>query len=216
MKIHFTDNTNDEIKTIFCLGLNYSEHIKEMSHQKSEQPVVFIKPLTAICYEGQKVNIPHLSQQMDYELEMVIYLKNGGSFLNDEEAASCIGAYGVGIDLTLRDLQKKAKEKGLPWTISKGFNHSAPISKFKKIDDYNLLNNLDMKLIVNGETKQKVNTSQMMFKPIEIISYLSNFFLLQKGDIIFTGTPSGVGKLHQNDKIQAIIDNNVKLNIQIN
>lgn len=215
MKIHFTDNTSSEIKKIFCLGLNYTEHINEMSHRKTENPVVFLKPQTAICYDNDTVEIPALSQRMDYELEMLIYLKSGGKFLDDTQAKNCIGAYGVGIDLTLRDLQKQAKESGLPWTVAKGFDKSAPISVFQKIKNPDCLNNLEMILYVNKETKQKVNTSEMLFKPVEIIKYLSQFFTLQQGDIIFTGTPSGIGKLNSGDIVEASINKQLSLKIYI-
>ncbi|MDD4155631.1 MAG: fumarylacetoacetate hydrolase family protein [Candidatus Cloacimonetes bacterium] len=215
MKIYFTDSTDDIINTIFCLGLNYSDHITDMSHKQSETPVIFIKPETSICYNEELITIPNLSQRMDYELEMLIYLKQGGMNLNAQDAGKCIGAYGVGIDLTLRDLQQKAKEKGLPWSVAKGFFHSAPISYFKKVDNSDLLNNLNMQLYVNNQIKQTVNTSQMIFKPIDIICYLSHFFPLKQGDIIFTGTPSGIGQLYSGDRVYASIDGDLELNISI-
>lgn len=215
MEINFTDGSKSIINKIFCLGLNYADHISEMSHKKPAQPVIFIKPLTAICYNDDTVEIPELSQRMDYEVEMVIYLKSGGKKLNLQEAGECIGAYGVGIDLTLRDLQKKAKEKGLPWSVAKGFDKSAPISDFIKTDSEVVLNNLNLSLWVNNELKQESNTSLMLFKPSEMISYISHFFSLTEGDIIFTGTPSGIGKLNSGDTVKAKIDGDLELLVNI-
>lgn len=215
MKAYFNNGTDQEIRKIFCLGLNYHDHINEMAHQRPEAPVIFLKPLTAICYDQSLVEIPSLSQNMHYEGELIIILNKGGKHLSIEQALDCVGGYGIGLDLTLRDLQAKAKEKGLPWTVAKGFDQSAPISLFTPYHHDVDLHKMNFILKVNDEIRQQADTSEMIFKIPEIISWLSDIFTLEPGDIIFTGTPSGVGQIVSGDQISVKLNTDIKLNITI-
>ncbi len=196
MLIKFVKKTSElsiEPNRIFCLTSNYSEHIKEMGKEK-DTPAIFIKPLSALIQieedKIEKVPKPKFSKLLHHEIEIILL------YLKDE-----IG-YGVGLDLTLRDLQKELKEKGKPWFLSKGFDFSAPISKFYEIE-----NEKDLKIIlnVNGEKRQEGSFSEMILKPKEILKLISNYIPLKEGDIIFTGTPSGIGELKVGDLAEAFL-----------
>ncbi len=215
MKAYFQNKKEIEIRKIFCLGLNYQEHILEMAHQKPSQPVIFIKPDTAICYNNAQIDFPKISDNLHYEAELIVILNKNGKHIDSKDALSYVGGYAIGLDLTLRDLQKIAKENGLPWLVSKGFDQSAPISDFIEYHADIDFNTMYFELKVNNETKQIGQTKNMIFKIEEIISYLSDIFTLEKGDIIFTGTPSGVGQIVSGDHVEAVLNHSLSVCIDI-
>ncbi len=197
------------VRTIFCIGRNYSEHAKELGNAVPEEPIVFLKPLNTICFDGDTISIPTQSKDVHHEVEMVIAIGKSGKDIKQKEALSYIAGIGVGIDLTARDIQQKAKKKGLPWAIAKGFDTFAPISAFTPLTDAPPLNNIELELKVNGQIRQNGNTSNMIFSCEYLISFLSSIFTLNPGDLIFTGTPKGVSAILAGDKIEASLNLNV-------
>ena len=191
---------------VYCVGKNYADHAKEMGGEvDKDQPFFFSKPPQAIT---QLATIPFPTQTDDlhHEVELVIFLKSECSNIPPSEASQHVFGYAVGVDLTKRDLQTVAKEAGKPWDLSKGFDNSAPISNIQKKEGF-VLSEGSISLKVNGQMKQSSNLSNMAWKVDELISWLSKFITLKAGDVIFTGTPSGVGRLSLNDKIEAEIEN---------
>ena len=191
---------------VYCVGKNYADHAKEMGGEVDKnQPFFFSKPPQAIT---QLANIPFptLTDDLHHEVELVVFLKSECSSILPSEASQHIFGYAVGVDLTKRDLQTAAKESGKPWDLSKGFDNSAPISKIQKKEGF-LLSEGSISLSVNGQKKQSSNLLNMAWKVDELISWLSKFITLKAGDVIFTGTPSGVSRLSINDKIEAKIEN---------
>lgn len=202
-KIKYTNNEEIAIGTFLCLGQNYEKHIKEMGGTKTKEPVIFLKPPAAFTENGQNVILPDFSDNVHYEVELVLIIKEDIYNVSSEEALKYLDGFSVGIDMTLRDFQKKAKDSGKPWAVAKGFYTSAPVAPAIKFTEDIDLNNLDLLLELNGEMKQAANTSEMVMKSSEIISYLSKVFSLSKGDVIFTGTPEGVGKVEAGDILYA-------------
>lgn len=200
---------------IFAVGRNYTEHIAELNNERPEEPVIFTKPDTALLKNNQPFYYPEFSQDIHHEVELVLKVCREGKNIQEKFAHKYYDQIGLGVDFTARDLQQKAKEKGLPWAIAKGFNGSAPISVFKPVSDFKDLNNINFSLMVNGEEKQKGNTSLMLFSFDFIISYLSKFFTLKKGDLIFTGTPKGVGAVVVGDKLVGYIEDEKLLEFEI-
>ncbi len=199
---------------IYCVGKNYSDHAKEMGDQvDKDQPFFFSKPAQAIT-QSNSIPFPTETKNLHHEVELVVFLKSGGSNIMASEANNHIFGYGVGVDLTKRDLQSVAKEAGKPWDLSKGFDNSAPISKIIKKEGA-LLEKGIISLKVNGNEKQSSDISNMVWKVDELISWLSKFITLKAGDIIFTGTPAGVSKLNPHDKIEAEIENIGKLSFEL-
>lgn len=191
---------------IFAVGRNYAEHIAELNNERPDEPVIFTKPDTAILKKNQPFFYPDFSEDVHYEVELVLKIGREGKNIQEKFAHKYYDQIGLGVDFTARDLQQKAKEKGLPWDLAKGFNGSAPISDFKSIGDFSDLQNINFKLEVNGEQRQLGNTSHMLFSFDYIISYLSRFFTLKKGDLVFTGTPKGVGAVNVNDRLEGFIE----------
>lgn len=201
---------------IFAIGRNYAEHIKELNNERPDEPVIFTKPDTAILRNNAPFYYPDFSTDVHHEVELVLRISKEGKNIEEKFAPKYYDAIGVGIDFTARDLQQKAKEKGLPWDIAKGFNGSAPISeKFIPIGNFKDLKNVNFKLEVNGQAKQIGNTSLMLFSFDFIIAYLSRFFTLKTGDLIFTGTPKGVGPVKINDKLSAYIEDEKLLEFEV-
>jgi len=201
---------------IFAIGRNYAEHIKELNNERPDEPVIFTKPDTAILRNNSPFYYPEFSKDIHHEVELVLRISKEGKNIQDKFASKYYDAIGVGIDFTARDLQQKAKEKGLPWDIAKGFNGSAPISdKFKLVSDFKDLKDINFSLAINGEIRQQGNTSLMLFNFDYIISYLSKFFTLRTGDLIFTGTPKGVGPVKIGDTLAAFIENEKLLEFEI-
>tara|TARA_R110002167_G_scaffold93386_4_gene250300 strand:+ start:1286 stop:1897 length:612 start_codon:yes stop_codon:yes gene_type:complete len=191
---------------IICIGRNYAEHIKELANERPTDPVVFIKPDSAILPKEQDFYIPEFSNDVHYEVEVLVKIKKVGKHIDEKFAHTYYDEVGLGIDFTARDLQSKLKEKGLPWEKAKGFDGAAVIGKWLPKASFKDLGNLDFTLLKNGEVVQKGNTSSMLWKIDELIAYVSQFFMLKKGDIIFTGTPAGVGKIQANDYLSGELE----------
>ena len=199
---------------IICIGRNYAEHARELGNEIPENPVIFMKPDTAVLKKGSDFYIPEFSEDIHYELEVVLKISKGGKYIQEEKAGNYFEEIALGIDFTARDLQTKLKEKGLPWELAKGFDGSAVISDFYKKEDYDL-KNLQFSLLKNKEEVQNGNTSLMLFSPEKIIAFVSKYFTLKTGDLIFTGTPKGVGKIAENDILEAYLENKKMLDLRI-
>lgn len=201
---------------IFAVGRNYVEHIEELKNERPDEPVIFTKPDTALLRNNAPFYLPDFSKDIHHEVELVLRINKEGKSIDEKFALGYIDAIGVGIDFTARDLQQKAKEKGLPWDIAKGFNGSAPISdKFIPVKDFKDLGNINFKLELDGKLKQAGNTKLMLFSFSYIISYLSRFFTLRAGDLIFTGTPKGVGAVAIGNKLAAYIEDEKLLEFEV-
>jgi acylpyruvate hydrolase len=201
---------------IFAIGRNYAEHIKELNNERPDEPVIFTKPDTAVLRSNAPFYYPDFSKDVHYEVELVLRICKEGKNIEEKFAHKYYDAIGIGVDFTARDLQQKAKDKGLPWDIAKGFNGSAPISdKFLPIASFADLKNINFSLQVDGETKQQGNTSFMLFSFDYIILYLSRFFTLKTGDLIFTGTPKGVGPVKVGNVLSAYVEQEKLLEFEI-
>lgn len=201
---------------IFAVGRNYAEHIKELNNERPDDPVIFTKPDTALLRNNSPFYLPDFSKDIHYEVELVLRISKEGKGIDPAFASKYFDAIGVGIDFTARDLQSKAKEKGLPWDIAKGFNGSAPISdRFIPVADFKDLRNINFKLEIDGSSRQQGNTGLMIFPFEIIISYLSKFFTLRTGDLIFTGTPKGVGPVAIGNKLSAFIEDEKLLEFEV-
>jgi 2-keto-4-pentenoate hydratase/2-oxohepta-3-ene-1,7-dioic acid hydratase in catechol pathway len=200
---------------IICIGRNYAAHIEELKNEKPGQPVVFLKPDTALLKGGAPFYYPDFSTNIHHEIELVLKISKEGKYIQPQFAHRYFDEIGLGIDFTARDLQDQCKAKGLPWEIAKAFNGSAPIGDFKSVTEFSDLKNIDFHLEINGEVKQKGNTSLMLFDFATIISYVSQFFMLKKGDLIYTGTPSGVGPVQTGDQLIGFIGNEKMLHVEV-
>ena len=199
--------TTFTVQNIFCIGRNYAEHAKELNNPIPTSPVVFIKPTSSICYDKENLFIPSQSKRVDHEVEIVIVIGKDGKNIPESEASEYISHIGVGLDITARDLQDKAKEKSLPWSIAKGFDTFAAISHFYPYDgNIEKLSNISFNLEVNGELRQSGNSKNMLFSIPAIIAYLSTIYTLSEGDLIFTGTPEGIAPLNSGDIVRAQIE----------
>ena len=188
---------------ILCLGRNYPGHALEMKAEVPSTPVVFIKPSSALLEPGGSVVIPPFSRDVHHEVEMVVVIGSGGRNIRREAAMAHVAGYAVGLDMTLRDVQAEAKKKGLPWSVAKGFDTSAPLSAAVRRDVVRDPHALDISLRVNGVVRQSSNTRHMIFRIPDIIAYLSSVFTIDAGDLIFTGTPEGVGPVAAGDNLTA-------------
>ncbi len=201
---------------IICIGRNYTEHISELNNERPEEPVIFLKPDTAVLLKKQPFFIPDFSDDVHYEVELLVKITKVGKYIQEKFAHKYYDEIGLGIDFTARDLQKKLKEKGLPWEKSKAFDGAAVIGeKWMDKNSFSDLNNINFSLLKNGESVQTGNTGNMLWKTDEIISYVSQFFTLKIGDIIFTGTPAGVGKVSINDTLTGFIEDEQFFSINI-
>ena len=196
---------------IICIGRNYVEHAKELNNPVPTKPMFFVKPDTALL-RTRMFYIPPFSNNIHYELELVVKIKKVGKSISKRFAHKYYDEISLGLDLTARDLQKECKEKGMPWEIAKGFDSSAPIGKWYQKKD---LKSLDFYLLKNGKKVQEGNPSQMVFDVDSIIEYVSKFMTLKKGDLIFTGTPSGVGKMDVNDVFEAYLDGRKTFDLRV-
>lgn len=192
---------------IICIGRNYKDHAKELNNPIPSKPVFFLKPDTAILKNNAPFYHPDFSSNIHHEIEVVIKIKKSGKYIDEKFAKSYFDEFTLGLDLTARDLQSEAKSIGLPWEIAKAFDHSAVIGDFIPIHSISSLNNLTFELHKNQIAVQKGNTSNMIFSFSKIISYISTFITLKTGDLIFTGTPEGVGKISIGDSLSGYIDN---------
>ena len=200
---------------IICIGRNYAAHIEELKNEKPWQPVVFLKPDTALIKGEAPFYYPDFSTNINHEIELVLKISKEGKYIQPQFAHRYFEEIGLGIDFTARDLQDQCKAKGLPWEIAKAFNGSAPIGNFKPVSEFSDLKNIDFHLEINGEVKQKGNTSLMLFDFATIISYVSQFFTLKKGDLIYTGTPAGVGPVQTGDQLIGFIGNEKMLHVEV-
>ena len=200
---------------IVCIGRNYVDHIKELANERPTDPVVFIKPDSAVLPKEQDFYIPEFSNDVHHEVEVLVKIKKVGKHIDKKFAHTYYDEVGLGIDFTARDLQSKLKEKGLPWEKAKGFDGSAVIGKWISKSALKDINNLDFSLLKNGEVVQQGNTSLMLWKVDELISYVSKYFMLKKGDIIFTGTPAGVGKINANDYLSGVLEGEEMFSVKI-
>ncbi len=199
---------------IIAIGRNYAAHIEELNNERPSEPVVFMKPDTAILRNNAPLYHPDFSKDIHFEVEVLIKIDREGKYIEEKFAHKYYNEVGIGIDFTARDIQAKCKEKGLPWEKAKGFNGSAPISQFVPKEKFDL-ESLNFSLKQNGELKQEGNTSLMLWNFDEIISYVSQYFTLKKGDIIFSGTPSGVGPIVVGDVLEAYIQEEKMLEVEI-
>jgi acylpyruvate hydrolase len=197
---------NIPVGKIVCIGRNYAEHIKELGNKTPDQPVIFMKPANAIVASGGTVVIPPYSNDCHHEIELAVLIGKKTKGIRPEEALDRVAGYGVALDLTLRDVQSRQKEKGLPWEIAKAFDTSCPLSAFVAADRVTDPQNLQLKLTVNGDLRQNGNTSDMMLTIAELIAAVSSYFTLEEGDILLTGTPAGVGKINSGDRLEATIE----------
>ena len=200
-------NTEFSVGKIVCVGRNYAEHISEMSAEKPSDPVLFLKPSTAILNEGQQIKIPSFSHEVHHEIELALLISREAKSIKANNWNNYVGGSGIALDLTLRDHQAIAKKKGLPWSVSKGFDGACPIGSFVSLDLVNNIEELKIELYVNDELRQEGNTNQMIFSPGILLEYISSIFTLEAGDIILTGTPSGVGAIQTGDEIRGVIEN---------
>ena len=200
---------------IICIGRNYIEHIEELGNEKPKEPVIFLKPDTAILPKKMPFIIPEFSDDVHYEVEVIVKINRVGKHIDKKFAHKYYEEIGLGIDFTARDLQKRLKEKGLPWEKAKSFDGAAVIGKFNSKSIFEDINSIDFSLKNNNETVQKGNTKMMIHSIDEIISHVSEFFTLKIGDYIFTGTPAGVGKVTENDVLQGYIGDEEIFKIRI-
>jgi acylpyruvate hydrolase len=191
---------------IVCVGRNYAEHAKELGNEVPEKPVMFLKPASALIYSGEKIIHPTFSKDMHHEIELVLLIGKTVKNANKSEAEDAIIGYGVGLDMTLRDVQSDSKKKGQPWTIAKCFDTSAVVSDFILKSDYELTLDEEISLSVNGQIRQKEKLNKMLFRPAEIVEYISSLMTLKEGDLVYTGTPAGVGKVEVGDKLMGKIE----------
>lgn len=200
---------------IICIGRNYLPHIKELGHQVPENPTFFLKPDTSVITGNRPFPLPDFSKQVEYEVEILVRIDKEGKNIQETEAHTYYHEIGLGIDFTARDLQKKCIERGDPWEIAKAFDGSAVISQFVEKDQFADLNNLNFHLDLNGTTVQSGNSGDMLFSIDRIIAHVSQFLTLETGDVLFTGTPKGVGKVAINDRLEGYLEDRKLLNFRV-
>lgn len=192
---------------IICIGRNYLAHVKELDNALPTEPMFFMKPETALLAPGESFPYPDFSKEIHYETELVLRICKSGKAIDEKKASEYYDAITVGIDFTARDLQSQCKAKGHPWEIAKAFDYSAPIGKFKKISELYCPNDINFGMKLNGEWVQQGHSRDMIFSFDKIIAHVSRFVTLKEGDIIFTGTPQGVGEVHVGDKLELFLEN---------
>ena len=200
---------------LICIGRNYTEHIKELENEKPTDPIIFIKPDTAILLKKQPFFIPDFSDDVHHEVEILVKINKVGKHIDRKFAHKYYDEIGLGIDFTARDLQSKLKAKGHPWEKAKAFDGAAVVGNWLSKSDFNNVNDINFKLLKNNEIVQNGNTNLMLWKIDELIEYVSKYFTLKIGDIIFTGTPAGVGKVVANDQLKGFIEENEMFSITV-
>jgi acylpyruvate hydrolase len=205
MKTAKIKNSKEEyiISKIVCVGRNYAEHAKELGNEIPDKPVLFLKPASAMIYSGGEIIHPVYGNELHHEVELVLLIGETVKKASKAQSEKAIIGYGVGLDMTLRDVQNELKKKGNPWTLAKCFDTSAVISDFVLKNDYQLNSDEKLELKVNGVIKQNDNLKSMIFNPAEIVEFISSVMTLEKGDLIFTGTPAGVSRVNRGDKLEA-------------
>jgi len=200
---------------IICIGRNYTDHVRELNNDLPKEPVFFLKPDTAIVTRNRPFFYPEFSTEIHHEVEIVFRISKVGKYIQEKFAHTYYNEIAVGLDMTARDLQREAIKNGLPWEKTKGFDSSAPISSFVPVSDFPDIKNLNFSLKKNGETVQSGNTRDMIFSIDRIIAHVSQFITLKMGDIIFTGTPAGVGPVQIGDKLTAYIEDKKMLSCNV-
>ena len=199
---------------IICVGKNYLKHIDELNSSKEDEPVIFLKPDTSIIQKNQPFFIPEFSNEIHYEIEIILKFNRLGKHIESKFSNKYFNQISLGVDFTARDFQNKFKERGLPWDISKGFDNSALIGDWKSIKTYDL-NNINFRLEKNGKIVQQSNSKNMIWKIDELIAYASKYFTIKIGDIMFTGTPEGVGVVSQDDVLEGFLGNEKVFSVKI-
>ncbi|WP_207424790.1 fumarylacetoacetate hydrolase family protein [Desertivirga brevis] len=200
---------------IIAVGRNYIEHAKELNNPVPSKPVIFMKPDTAVLKDNKPFYHPDFSNDIHYEIEIVLKVAKEGKHISEKFAANYFEEIGLGIDFTARDIQQQHKEKGLPWELAKSFDNSAPISRFIPKSEFSDLYNINFRLDINNNTVQKGNTKDTIFSFEKLIVFVSQFITLKKGDLIFTGTPHGVGKINIGDRLEGYIEDEKLLDFEI-
>lgn len=200
---------------IIAIGRNYAEHAKELNNPVPGNPVIFMKPDTALLRDNKPFYHPDFSEDVHYEIEIVLKINKEGKHISEKFAAGYFDEIALGVDFTARDIQQRHKEKGLPWELAKSFDHSAPVSGFVPKSQFADLRNLNFSLDINGQNRQSGNTSLMLFSFEYIIAFVSRYITLKKGDLIFTGTPQGVGKINIGDHLEGYIENQKMLDFYV-
>ncbi len=204
------------VRRIFCIGRNYADHAREMGATVDRKaPLFFTKPSDALVTDGADTPYPSATAELHHEVEMVVALGSGGRDIAPASATGCVFGYGVGLDLTRRDLQARAKEKGQPWDVAKAFDHSAPVSALHPASDGAPQASTRLRLVVNGQERQQAELGAMLWSVPEIIAELSHLFELKAGDLIFTGTPAGVAALERGDELSAELEGFARLETRI-
>ncbi len=200
---------------IICIGRNYAEHAKEMKSAVPTEPVFFLKPDTALLKE-EDFYIPEFSKELHHEIELVLKICKVGKHIEEKFAHKYYDEIGLGIDFTARDIQAECKSKGLPWEKAKAFDNAAPIGKFISVEEIKNINGINFELKINGVAKQKGNSKDLIFSFDKVISYVSQFITLKQGDLIYTGTPEGIGQVNKGDKLEGFLNGEsfLKLNIK--
>ena len=200
---------------IICIGRNYADHAKELKNEVPREPVFFCKPETAIPLKNQPVFYPDFTEELHYELELVVRINRLGKHIEEKFASRYYNEVSLGIDFTARDVQRQCKEKGLPWEKAKAFDGSAPVGRFIKLEELGNIQDLSFQLDKNGETVQKGHTTDMLFSVDQLIAHISKFFTLKIGDLIFTGTPAGVGECRAGDRFTGSLQGNSLLSVRV-
>ena len=200
---------------IIGIGRNYSAHTKELNNTLPAIPIIFLKPDTALLKNNEAFYFPTFTTDIHHEIELVVKISKEGKNIQEKFAHKYYEEIGIGIDFTARDLQQHAKEQGLPWTLAKGFNGSAPVSEFVSKSNYQNIQNISFSLTINGELRQAGTTADMVFSIDYIIAYISQFITLKKGDLIYTGTPKGVGSIAIGDVLEGFLENKKMLACEI-
>ena len=200
---------------LICIGKNYLKHIHELNSKKEDNPVIFLKPDTSVIQKKQPFFIPEFSSDIHYEIEIILKFNRVGKHIEPKFSKKYFDKISLGIDFTARDLQRKFKENGLPWDIAKGFDNSAMIGDWLSVDLFDDIDNINFRLEKNGEIVQKSNSSNMIWKIDQLISKASTFFTIKIGDIMFTGTPEGVGKVVENDLLEGYIDDKKVFSVRV-
>lgn len=200
---------------IICVGRNYAAHAKELQNDVPDTPVIFLKPDTALLRNNAPFLVPEFSHDIHHEVEVVFQIGKPGVYIEERFVADYISGIGLGIDFTARDLQNQLKAKGLPWELSKGFNGSAPLSAIYPPDRFGDWHSLELELRINGETRQKGTTADWLFPIEKIVAFVSRYYKLLIGDLIFTGTPAGVGRVQANDHLEGFLNNEKVLDFRI-
>ena len=200
---------------LICIGKNYLKHIYELNSKKEDDPVIFLKPDTSVIQKKQPFFIPEFSSDIHYEVEIILKFNRVGKHIEPKFSKKYFDKISLGIDFTARDLQRKFKENGLPWDIAKGFDNSAMIGDWLSVDLFDDIDNINFRLEKNGEIVQKSNSSNMIWKIDQLISKASTFFTIKIGDIMFTGTPEGVGRVVENDLLEGYIDDKKVFSVRV-